>query len=246
MDAAWETMKAARRGLSHDAAVAETARLQRQYRKQWSGRMASSGVELHDILRALSDRKVPFVLTGAHAIGGWTGRPRNTYDVDILVKSGRNYSRAVSTIKALYPKLETHPFTGGIGFFVSGETSSVIDVMVPHRADLAETIATAIWIDNEELGIRYRIPTLEAALASKYGAMLTPNRDPAKRALDSADFAFMVKHAADEGQRPIDLNQLRSLGEMVWPDGGGDEIIGLVEEVGAMGFVDLARLLKRN
>ena len=46
--------------------------------------------------------KDPFVLTGAQAIGGWTGRPRATHEVDILVKGRRNHRRAVKAIKALY------------------------------------------------------------------------------------------------------------------------------------------------
>jgi hypothetical protein len=45
------------------------------------------------ILEALTAKKVPFVLTGAHGISSWTGLPRATHDVDILVKSGSNYAR---------------------------------------------------------------------------------------------------------------------------------------------------------
>ena len=51
--------------------------------------MAASPVHLDQVLRALAQKKIPFVLTGAHAIGGWTGRPRATHDVDILVKGER-------------------------------------------------------------------------------------------------------------------------------------------------------------
>ena len=90
-DPAWEAMKAARRGLSHDEAVQEIAFLQRQYRLQWSNRVPPSPVDLNVVLRTLIQKRIPFVLTGAHGIGGWTGRPRNTQDVDILVKPGRNH-----------------------------------------------------------------------------------------------------------------------------------------------------------
>ena len=43
----------------------------------------------------------------------------------------------------------------------------------------------------------------------------------------------MVKHSLDEGRQPIDLTVLEALGEMVWPGGGGKEILRLVEEVKA-------------
>ena len=52
-------------------------------------------VDRKEIVRTLSAKKIPFVLTGTHGISGWTGRVRATYDVDILVKAGRNYARAV-------------------------------------------------------------------------------------------------------------------------------------------------------
>ncbi len=242
--AAWEAVNTARRPVRHDEAVQESLFLQKQYRTQWSNRMAASPVDLNDIVRTLSGKKIPFVLTGAHAFGGWTGRPRNTFDVDILVKSGRNYARAVSALKALYPHLKVHLFPGLSAFFVPGEKNSVIDVIFPHRADLEETLASAIWITNEEHSLRYRIPALETALASKYGAMLNPNRDPLKRGQDAIDFGFMVKHSQDEGQQPIDMDRLKSLGEMVWSGGGGDEIVRLVDEVNDIGYVDTARLFR--
>src|SRR5205807_1856008 len=108
--------------------------------------------------------------TGAHAIGGWTGRPRATRDVDILVKAGRNHARAVKVIRELYPQLETRNFTGVTAFFVPGENESVIDITYPHRADNEETLNNPVWVKTPD-GLKYRIPSLEAALANKYGAM---------------------------------------------------------------------------
>ena len=95
--------------------------------------------------------------------------------------------RAVKALRELYPKLEVRDLSGVMAFFVPGENQSVIDVTYPHREDLQVTLETAIWIEDE--GRRYRIPKLEAALANKYGAMLTPTRDSIKRAQDAVDFA---------------------------------------------------------
>jgi hypothetical protein len=114
---------------------------------------------------------------------------------------------------------------------VPGETESVIDVVYPHRHDLAETLATAIWIEDKDK--RYRIPTLEAALANKYGAMLSLGRDPIKRGQDGVDFATMVKHSLDAGRDPIDLDRLAKFGELVWPEAAAAEIVRLVEEAKA-------------
>jgi hypothetical protein len=226
----WEAMKASRRNLSHAEAVRECAHLSTQYRKMWS-QMAEVIIDLDRILEGLTAKKVPFVLSGAHGISSWTGRPRATHDVDILVKSGSHYARAVRVIRELYPQLEERRFAGLTAFFPPGEKQSVIEVIYPYRPDNAEALRTAVWV--QERNQRYRIPSLEAALANKYGAMLTPTRDSIKRGQDAVDFAAMVKHSLDEGRQSIDLATLEALGEMVWPGGGGKEILRLVEEVKA-------------
>jgi hypothetical protein len=225
--AEWEAMKGRCRNLRPEQAVRECANLTEEYRR----RRGMPDISLDKIIAALQRKRIPFVLTGAHGIATWTGRPRSTHDVDILVKSGRNHARAVKAIQELYPELEMHNLTGVAAFFYPGERQSVIDVTFPHRHDIAETLATAMWI--EEKGNRYRIPRLETALANKYGAMLSLNRDALKRAQDAVDFATMVKHSLDEGRTPIDMDRLRELGEMVWPGGGGDEIVRFAEDAKA-------------
>lgn len=225
--AEWEAMKASRRNLSPADAVRECAYLSAQYRRMFG----MPEIDLKKIVLALQAKKVPFVLTGAHGIATWTGRPRSTHDVDILVKSGRNYARAVKAIRELYPDLEVRNFAGVAAFFVPGEVWSVIDVTYPHRLDIAETLETAVWFEDQ--GIRVRIPRLEPALANKYGASLALNRDAGKRGQDMVDFYNMVKHSLDQGREPIDMERLAELGELVWPGGGGVEIVRLVEEAKA-------------
>jgi hypothetical protein len=241
-DPEWEAMKAARRNLGHDEAAQESEALAKQYREMWSDRLVSSPVDLNQILRTLIQKRIPFVLTGAHGIGAWTGRPRATHDVDILVKMGRNHARAVKAIKELYPDLEVRLMTGVTAFFLPGEKESVIDVSYPHRGDLEETLATELWVENQAEGLKYRVPALEAALANKYGAMLAASRDSRKRRQDILDFEWMVIHSQDEGRSPIDLEKLANLGQRVWPEGGGEEILRLVEQVKAGTAIDLNSL----
>src|SRR5262249_26632713 len=142
----WEAVEAQRRPLTHAAAAAECGQLSERYRTMWHKRAAGM-VDLRDILRTLRVKKVPFVLTGAYGISGWTGRPRATQDLNILVKSGRNHARAVKALRELNPGLEVRTFAGVTGFFLPGETQSLIDVTYPHRVDLEETLATAVWVE---------------------------------------------------------------------------------------------------
>lgn len=242
-DPEFQAMKAARRSVSHGAAVRESAAITRT---QWRlmGRMDEAKIDLRQIIRALNAKKIRFVLTGAHGIGGWTGRPRATHDVDILVKAGRSHARAVKALRELYPDLEVRAFPGVIGFFVPGKKESVIDVIYPHRADLAETLTHAVPVNDK--GLEYLIPSLEAALANKYGAMLNPGRDLKKRHQDALDFSWMVSHSTDESQTPLDLSWLAELGEKVWPGGGRDEILRLVEHVKQGGVVELRSLIREE
>jgi hypothetical protein len=210
----------------------------------WNCRMPVSPVDLNQLLRMLRQKKVPFVLTGAHALGGWTGRPRATHDIDILVSAGRTHTRAVKSIQTLYPELEPHSFPGGIAFFISGEKDPVIDVAYPFRGDLEETLIHSVWVEEKAQGVRYRIPALENTLANKYGAMKTLARELGTRQLDGVDFGWMEVHSLDEGRQPIDPEKLAALGEKVWSGGGGKEILRLVEEVKAGRAIQLDSLGK--
>jgi hypothetical protein len=218
------------RPLAPAESVRRCVQLSALFRKRFRP-VAPVPVDFHQIIDTLTEKKVPFVLTGAHAIGTWTGRPRATHDVDILAKGGRNCARAVKALRALYPTLEVRDLSGVTAFFVPGETQSVIDVTYPHREDLQVTLATAIWIEAD--GRRYRIPTLEAALTNKYGAMLTLSRDAIKRTLDAVDFGQMVQNSDAPGRTTVDLTLLESLGKKVWPSGGGQEILEMVAQVRA-------------
>jgi hypothetical protein len=242
-DAEFEAMKASRRPIGHAEAVRESAYLTRQWH-QLRGKSSDMPVDVREIIQTLTAKKIPFVLTGAQAIGGWTGRPPATKDVDILVKGGRNQTRAVNALKGLYPHLEVRQVYGVMAFFEPGETASVIDVTYPHRPDLAETLTHPLWVNDH--GLRYRIPSREAALANKYGAMLTPNRSLGKRAIDVGDFINIVMHSLDEGQQPIDLARLKVLGEMVWPGSGGEEILHLVDLIKAGRSFNLDDLVKNT
>lgn len=239
-DPAWEAVKAAGADIDHALAVQQTDFLHRQYCQQWSSPVPPAPVDLVEILRTLTRKRIAFVLTGTHGISGWTGRPRATLDVDILVKK-ENQSRAVKAIASLYPHLEQLTFSGVACFLMPGSKQSLIDVTYPRRADIEETLAHPVWVEDRRRKLRYRVPALEAALANKYGAMLTTGRNPGKRLTDASDFTMMVQQSLKPGKHPIDLKKLQALGRLIWP-GGGEEIVQLVEHVKAGGLIDVVAL----
>jgi hypothetical protein len=99
----------------------------------------------------------------------------------------------------------------------------VIDLMKPNQPLFKVAFRQTI---QEAEG--YLIPTLEFALASKFAAMVSPNRQERKKYLDAADFMSIVEKNAPA----IRLDRLRRLGERVYP-GGGAEILQLVEDAKA-------------
>jgi hypothetical protein len=78
-----------------------------------------------------------------------------------------------------------------------------------------------VVVDSET---QHRIPTLEAALTSKYAALISPYRDREKREYDAGDFRRLVKANRDR----IQENELRRLAGLVW-EGGAEDVCRLVD-----------------
>jgi hypothetical protein len=172
------------------------------------------------VITALNEAGVKFVLMGAHAIGGWTQAPRATQDVDVLV-GVRGAKKAVRALLEAFPELEADDH-GVVTRLCHRDTKAIlIDVMKSveplFRAALKNTQTV------ESGGQTYCIPTLEMALALKFAPMISPNRPEGKKHIDAHDFITMI-----DVNPQIDLAKLGELGDLVYP-GGGKE---LVEKVG--------------
>src|SRR5260370_402363 len=57
------------------------------------------------VIRLLKTAGIRFMLVGAHGIGGWTGAPRATQDIDVIV-AARGVGKAVRELLAAFPHLE--------------------------------------------------------------------------------------------------------------------------------------------
>jgi hypothetical protein len=66
---------------------------------------------------------------------------------------------------------------------------------------------------------RHFIPTVEAALASKYAAIISDFRDWDKKQQDAVDFRRIARANYDR----VNREHLRRLGDLVW-EGGGEEL----------------------
>lgn len=183
-----------------------------------------------EVIRILNDAKVSFVLAGAHALAGWTKKPRATEDVDVVVAT-RHLKKAVRALLAAYPDLEPRDFEVVTRFVDRHSQEVAIDVMKPNQQLFRVIFKNAVKITSQ--GQTYRIPTLEMALAMKFAAMVSPHRKDSLKYKDAHDFMTMVEASPD-----INLTKLAELGDLVYP-GGGKEIVELVRRTRAGEHLDL-------
>ncbi len=174
-----------------------------------------------DVARVLKAAGVKYVIVGAHAANGYTGRPRATVDVDVIVQFPK---KAADAIAAAYPDL-TIQDTPVVTRFKDKDLEA-IDVMKPTASKLWARLLK----DARELNIggeSVSIPVLEGVLAAKFASMVSPMRRLPDKHQDGADFIRVV-----EANVKIDRDLLKELGELVY-DGGGAEILKLESDARA-------------
>ncbi len=174
-----------------------------------------------DVARVLRAAGVQYVLVGSHAANGYTGRPRTTVDVDVIVQHPKKAARAIA---AAFPELKMQDTPVVIRF--SDRDHEAIDLMKP--------VGSKLWsrLIKESRDIRIgadvvRIPVIEGVLAAKFCAMVSPLRRVADKQQDAVDFLRII-----EANAKVDARLLSELGELVY-SGGGNEILKLVSDARA-------------
>lgn len=167
-----------------------------------------------------------WVLMGLHGYVGYLPMPRATQDVDVMVPYSQR-QRTADAIGVRWPMLTRVELPQVIRFVDStdldpdGYPKPVIDVMNPW-SPFQETILKEHVLVDEKTRSRY--PTLEAALASKYAAIVSPNRSRDKKEQDAVDFRKIVR----ANHQRIDRESLAKLADQVWEQ-GGVEILRFIE-----------------
>lgn len=209
----------------HAYGVRVSARLSRQF-KQAHRKLAMdiAPQDVIDVLVAAGVRN--WVLMGLHGYVGYLPDPRATQDVDVMV-ARRERKRAIQAVKRAWPTLVLREFPQVARFLdpqdrdSRGQAKPVIDLMLPF-GEFQKTILKEYVITDPTTG--HRIPRLEAALVSKYAAMISLHRDVHKKEYDCVDFRIMV-HA---NSAAIHREDLRRLAGQVW-EGGSEEIDRFLE-----------------
>lgn len=179
-------------------------------------------VPLQAVLAALNAAKVEFVIAGAHAIGGYTKKPRATVDIDVVI-APRAHKKAVKALRGAFPGLIVRDIEVVTRFVDPGTKEAVIDLMKPKDNLLKTIFENSVAVRLE--GQAARIPDLEMAAATKFAAMIGAYRKLADKEQDAVDFRRIV-----EANVNLDVDRLARLGDLVY-SGGGNEVRGLVRAV---------------
>lgn len=175
--------------------------------------------EVIDVLTAAGIQD--WVLMGLQGYVGYMPEPRATQDVDIMVPYSRR-AKARKAIAKRWPELvirelsQVTRFLDPLDLDPQGQPKPVIDLMHPW-APFQELILKEYVVVDEET--QHRLPTLEAALVSKYASMLSQFRDRDKKEQDAVDFRRLVRANRDRIRR----DDLCRLAGLVW-EGGAEEI----------------------
>ncbi|MGD9635336.1 MAG: hypothetical protein AB7G28_01025 [Pirellulales bacterium] len=193
-------------------------------RHQRKAAMDITPQEVIDVLRAAGVKN--WVLMGLHGYVGYMPSPRATQDVDVMVPYNERV-RAKKAIAAEWPQLVIHElsqvtrFLDPLDLDHEGKPKPVVDIMHPWSPFQELILKEYVLVDGET---QHRIPTIEAALVSKYASMVSPYRDRDKKEQDAVDF----RRLARANREQVRLPDLRRLAELVW-EGGAAEIERFVE-----------------
>jgi len=204
----------------HVKGLRVSSRLTSEYRQRIKG--GTVDVTPQEVVDCLNQAQIKmWVLMGLHGYVGYLPQPRATQDVDVMVPYSQR-DRAAAAIAARWPMLLQVTLSQVVRFLdpsdldSDGNPQPVIDVMLPW-GKFQETILEQHVLVDAETQSRY--PTLEAALASKYAALVSPHRSREKKEQDAVDFRRMVR----ANHEHINTEKLRVLADEIW-ERGGEEI----------------------
>lgn len=205
------------RPVGHHRGLVTATSIVRSYRKDH--RRGSLNVEPDQVIAVLHEAGIQrWVLMGLYGYVGYLANPRATQDVDILVAE-EELEPVIEAILNRWPTLVTDRQEVVVRFrdpgeiAIDGEMKQVIDAMLPSN-DCYQAILERFHTTDPETG--HRIPTIEAACASKFGALSSPQLEwECKQRYGVYLRSIMGPNAAT-----LDKGLLRELGDLLYPDGG--------------------------
>jgi len=198
--------------------------LQKSY--ELSSQQVKDAVNPLEIAALFEKERVSYVLIGGHMLSFYTGTARATVDVDFII-GGADFTRATKVIGKTYTQFKHHDQVYHVTY--DSKTPNQKD---PERIDLVKDHFPLF----REIVKRYshtirtskhsvKIPTVEAAIALKFAASISPNRGDENKPVDNADLLRLIR-----SRNNFNTDALLKLGELVYL-GGGKELVSIIGDV---------------
>lgn len=190
-------------------------------------RKGSHHVEPQQVIDVLEEAGIKcWVLMGLYGYVGHLDMLRATQDVNVMVPYSQK-SRAAKAVGDRLPMLRRVNLSQVVRFLddtdidPEGNAKPVVDVTLPW-GKLQETILEKCVILGAKTKSRY--PMVEASLASKYAALISPNRSRDKKEQYVVDFRRIVRANHERVREEL----LRELADQIW-DEGGESIMRFID-----------------
>lgn len=155
-------------------------------------------------------------------------------NVDFII-GGPDFTRATKVIDKAYKQFNHHDRVYHVTY--DSKNSGQKD---PERIDLVRDgfplfreIVTRYCHTMNANKHTVKIPTIEAAIALKFAASISPNRGDENKPVDNADLLRLVRSRAN-----LNEEALTKLGNLVYQD-GGKELVSIVNDIKAGKAVSL-------
>lgn len=151
-----------------------------------------SSEQVDDVINSLEvaalfeSQKVSYVLIGGHILSYYMGTARATVDVDFIIVSGTDFERASQAPRQSYAQFKSHNRV----YHVTYDTKN------PHIKDLEridlvkdvfplfKSVVNKYFVTLRSKEQRIKIPTIEAAIALKFAASISPHRGDENKSVD--------------------------------------------------------------
>ncbi len=197
--------------------------LQKSY--ELSSQQIEDAVNPLEVAALFESNNVSYVLIGGHMLSYYTGTARATVDVDFII-GGADFERASRVIDKAYAQFKHNNQV----YHVTYDTKK--HVKDPERIDLVKdgfplfkAVVQKYCVTLRAKKKVVKIPTIEAAIALKFAASISPNRGDENKPVDNADLMRLIRTTTK-----LNEQALLALGELVY-SGGGKELAAVVNDV---------------
>ena len=179
-----------------------------------SKQQIDDAVSPYELTSILNKGNIEYILIEGHVLCYFTGSPKATIDVDVIV-SNTHMSRAVRAIKAEFPQYDFEDMVYNVRFCSKKKESSVdserIDVIRSNNP-FFQKILKKYTVPIISKGQKVNVPAVEAAIALKFAAAISPNRSDEDRPQDRTDLTTIIKK-----HQNIKQEVLSELGDLIYP-----------------------------